>query len=194
MFEKKYLPWINYDLIGKEKYAFTNTFLINALAGKYDAPIQSARVAELEVTLKLMTECKRTLIVPDNLNLFQLHNILQNAFEWQDEHMHKFVIKKDRRGLPLEVAQPDFMDEYDLFDNYKCINSTSVTIAEIFKHHKKIDYIYDFGDAWEHSIKLKRFIDNFNKPYPHCINAVGDAPMEDSGGAYGFFEKNADIG
>lgn len=189
MFEKKYLPWINDDLIGKEDYTYISALLINALAEKYGSPVQSARVAELEVTLNLMTKCKRTLIVPDNLNFYQLHNILQNAFEWHDEHLHQFVTKKNRRGAPLEVVRPDVMDDYDVFDLYKTINSTSVTVGEIFGKYKNIDYIYDFGDGWEHSIKLKRFIDGFNEPYPHCTKAVGDAPMEDSGGPYGFFEK-----
>ena len=189
MFEKKYLPWINYDLIGKEDYTYINTLLINALTEKYGSPVQSARVAELEVTLNLMTKCKRTLIVPDNLNFYQLHNVLQNTFEWQDEHMHQFVTKINKRGVPLEIVRPDTMDDFDTFEPCNTINSTSVTVSEIFSRYKMIGYIYDFGDGWEHSIKLKRFIENFNDPYPHCTKAIGDAPMEDSGGPYGFFEK-----
>ena len=189
MFEKKYLPWINDDLIGKEDYTFINTLLINALAEKYGSSVQSARVAELEVTLDLMTKCKRTLIVPDNLNFYQLHNILQNAFEWHNEHLHQFVTKINKRGAPLEVIKPDVIDDCAGFDLYKTINSTSVTVSEIFERYNLIGYIYDFGDGWEHSIKLKRFIDDFDKPYPHCTKATGDAPMEDSGGVYGFFEK-----
>lgn len=45
---------------------------------------------------------------------------------------------------------------------------------------------YDFGDGWLHTIDLCRAIEDCTDPYPHCVMAVGDAPMEDCGGPDGF--------
>ncbi len=35
---------------------------------------------------------------------------------------------------------------------------------------------------------MKGFVDLFDHIHPHCTEAEGDAPMEDSGGPYGFAE------
>lgn len=186
MFQVKFLPWINDDIATSECYFLTEK-LFSLLEEKYGAPAQSAQAVELEVTLKLLTPCKRTLIVPSSINFYQLHTILQNAFEWQDEHLHQFIVKKNR-GKPVKIIQPIFMDDDDWMFGAKpeIIDSTEVTVREIFEANKKIEYQYDFGDDWLHTIELKRFIENCTDPYPHCIEAVGDAPMEDCGGMYGF--------
>ena len=190
MFQEKYLPWINDDMIAKDDYSFIYENLITALTERYGAYVQSAHVAELEVTLDLLTPCKRTLVVPSDLNFYQLHRILQDAFEWHDCHLHQFVLKKDSMGRPREIIQPaHFENDWVAFSGGKSIDSTAVTIREIFESQNKIEYEYDFGDGWIHTIKLKRFISNCNTPYPHCTEAIGDAPMEDSGGPYGFEEK-----
>lgn len=39
-----------------------------------------------------------------------------------------------------------------------------------------------------HHINVKSFIDLFDTIHLHCTEAEGDAPMEDSGGPYGFAE------
>ena len=37
-----------------------------------------------------------------------------------------------------------------------------------------------------HTIELCHTIEDCPEPYPHCVMAVGDAPMEDCGGPDGF--------
>lgn len=192
MLQEKYLPWINDDMIAKDDYSFIYENLITALIERYGAPVQSAHVAELEVELDLLAPCKRTLVVPSDLNFYQLHRILQNAFEWHDCHLHQFVLTRDEYERPMKIIQPTDMANEDwlaLDERLESIDSTGVTVREIFEAQNKIDYEYDFGDGWIHTIKLKRFIPDCTTPYPHCAEAIGDAPMEDSGGPYGFDEK-----
>lgn len=45
------------------------------------------------------------MIVPCNINFYQLHKILQSAFEWHDRHLHQFVLKKDSTGRPTKLVQ-----------------------------------------------------------------------------------------
>ena len=190
-FQEKYLPWINDDMIAKECYEFIYKKLITTLTERYGSPVQSTHVAKLEVTLNLLTPCKRTLVVPSNLNFYQLHRILQNAFEWHDCHLHQFVLNRDEYERPIKIIQPEFMKNEDwlaLDEKLESINSTTITVRDIFEAQNKIDYEYDFGDGWIHTIKLNSFIPNCTTPYPHCTDAIGDAPMEDSGGMYGFDE------
>lgn len=195
IFQERFLPWINDDLTregNSDHYWFLYERLITALTDRYGSPVQSAHVAELDVRLDLNTTCRRTLIVPSNINFYQLHRILQHAFEWHDEHLHQFVLSEGGNGQPMTVIQPDYGEEDDIraaMGMIESFDSTEITVREVFEAKKRIVYEYDFGDEWIHTVKLVRFIDNCTTPYPHCTKAVGDAPMEDSGGRYGFAEK-----
>ena len=48
---------------------------------------------------------------------------------------------------------------------------------------KTINYIYDFGDNWEHRIKIGRITDPVpGELYPRLIEVTGKCPPEDVGG------------
>src|SRR6266508_1904934 len=54
---------------------------------------------------------------------------------------------------------------------------------------KTMRYLYDFGDGWEHTIRVERLIDP--EPgviYPRLIEASGRCPPEDVGGPWGYAE------
>ncbi|HUD93598.1 plasmid pRiA4b ORF-3 family protein [Sphingobium sp.] len=51
-------------------------------------------------------------------------------------------------------------------------------------------YLYDFGDAWEHSVKIERVsAASPHLTYPLILDAVGMRPPEDCGGPWGYAEK-----
>lgn len=191
MFQKKLLPWINDYPMASEKFCLPIDTLVSSLAEKYVEPVQSAYMAELEVILNLPTPCKRTIVVPSNLNFYQLHKIIQNIFEWRDCHYHQFVLKRDERGVPLNMIQPVLMqdEDYAYFDKrIQYIDSEEITVREVFENQDQIEYEYDFGDGWMHTIKLIRFIENCDNPYSRCTELIGVAPMEDCGGPHEFNE------
>ncbi|MBN7784175.1 plasmid pRiA4b ORF-3 family protein [Ponticoccus gilvus] len=52
---------------------------------------------------------------------------------------------------------------------------------------RTIQYIYDFGDGWDHSIRIERV--NEAAPGmtdPRLLKAAGAGPPEDVGGAWGY--------
>ena len=54
---------------------------------------------------------------------------------------------------------------------------------------KTIKYLYDFGDGWQHTIKVERLGDP--EPgvlYPRLIEVSGRCPPEDCGGPWGYAE------
>ena len=54
---------------------------------------------------------------------------------------------------------------------------------------KTLKYLYDFGDGWEHTIKVERLIDpESGILYPRLIEAKGHCPPEDIGGPWGYGE------
>ena len=176
---------LNDDVLSGGNYLLAYQVLIGQLQDRYGDNIRSCRALELEVSLELNTPCKRRIIVPGNLNFYQFHNVLQECFAWKDCHLHQFVVGVDPEGYPAKVIHPEW-DELEELPGVQVQNSTDVTMWEVFAFRKKIVYEYDFGDGWIHTVELCRVIENCREPYPHCILAVGDAPMEDCGGPEGF--------
>ena len=54
---------------------------------------------------------------------------------------------------------------------------------------KTLKYLYDFGDGWEHTIKIERIVDpEPDALYPRLLAAKGRCPPEDIGGPWGYGE------
>ncbi len=59
---------------------------------------------------------------------------------------------------------------------------------------KTIHYLYDFGDSWDHVIKLEKWFENTTtEGLPFLLEAAGRCPPEDVGGAPGYAEYLAAI-
>ncbi len=190
IFQKRKLTVLNNSLFtdGK-KYIFAYELLHKALKERYGEDIFSRDMLEIKVRLQDL-DCERILIVPSDFNFSLFHKVLQAAFGWQDEHFHRFVLETDKNGIPVKIIEPAEFDEFDIdgTPNAEKINSSDVTLGEIFGKYKKMIYEYDFGDDWIHEIELIRVISNSPDPEAHCVKAKGDAPMENSGGTWGFRE------
>ena len=54
---------------------------------------------------------------------------------------------------------------------------------------KTLKYLYDFGDGWEHTIKIERIAAaEPGLAYPRLIDVTGRCPPEDIGGPWGYEE------
>ena len=53
----------------------------------------------------------------------------------------------------------------------------------------KFDYVYDFGDHWEHEILVEKILPlEKGTHYPVCVTGRRACPPEDCGGATGYKE------
>jgi hypothetical protein len=60
---------------------------------------------------------------------------------------------------------------------------------------KTLKYLYDFGDGWEHTVKVERITVSVpGLVYPFLIDATGRCPPEDVGGPWGYAEFLVAIG
>ena len=142
----------------------------------------AAEIYQLKVTLLgSRPPIWRQLLVPADLTLAQLHDVLQVAMGWQDGHLHEFRAGGRRFGPPDPEDQ--FMAE-DVGDERK------VRVFGLFgRTGAKALYTYDFGDTWEHSIVLeKRLPAAPNMIYPICTDGQLACPPEDCGGIPGFYD------
>ena len=100
--------------------------------------------------------------------------------------MHQFILDIYPDGRTKNVlvgVPPEYNDEDE-----KWRLDSAVMLNEVFPGKDEIIYNYDFGDDWYHYIKLIEIQSDYDKNYPICLSAVGDAPPEDVGGTYGYAE------
>ncbi|MCK1665574.1 plasmid pRiA4b ORF-3 family protein [Bradyrhizobium sp. 153] len=142
----------------------------------------------IRATLKdVKPEVMRCLVVPVTLRLDRLHLTLQAAFGWTNSHLFEFLAGEGRWGIP--DPDGDFGPQP--------IDARKARLCDIVQETgaKTIHYLYDFGDSWDHVIKLEKWFDNTTiEGLPLLLEATGRCPPEDVGGAPGYAEYLDAIG
>jgi hypothetical protein len=142
-----------------------------------------AEICQLKVTLLgTSPPIWRRLLVPANMTLAQLHDVLQGAMGWDDGHMHEFSVGQRRIGWP---NPEDVLMGMPSLENERTVRLSGI----LGRVGSKAIYTYDFGDSWEHSLVLeKRLPVDPNTLYPVCTDGQLACPPEDCGGIHGFYE------
>lgn len=130
----------------------------------------------------------RKLLVPEDVNMRQLHLLIQVAMGWENYHMWQFSDAKWKSRITVSLP----MDDDFGFDEEKALIAHTVKLKETFFEQngsKPFWYWYDFGDDWWHKISFlktnKKDREQFNG-IPVCIEALGNCPPEDCGGPWGY--------
>lgn len=122
-------------------------------------------------------EVMRRFAVPLTIRLDRLHLVLQAAFGWTNSHLYAF----HAGGASWGVLDPDFADAMGEVSKTRLYDIVRDTGA------KTIRYTYDFGDDWEHVLKLEKWVENtIMEGLPFLLEAKGRCPPEDVGGAPGY--------
>lgn len=157
--------------------------MLAELTGK---PVYKYRAFELLVTLDLeIYQATRRLIVPADIELPQLHKILQQVFHWKDYHLHDWNVFDGKNRKPVARL---VMNDEDLAYDDEAILEAGHKLTEFYPKYKSIIYTYDMGDNWEHLIEFVRVIDEHNEESPYLLEAIGQAPPEDVGGVGGYID------
>ncbi|GEM_PF-1094058 len=132
----------------------------------------------LEVMLdEISPPITRTLQVPADMTLNQLHMVLQVAMEWEQYHLHLFEVGGKSYGLQSFVDYPP---------DLQC--SLTTRLSDLYlKPDDTFLYEYDFGDSWRHILVVNDVTEE-EIPYPICLDGCRCAPPEDAGGAWGYRE------
>jgi hypothetical protein len=143
-------------------------------------------VYQFKISLKgIRPPIWRRIQVPDYCTFWDLHVAIQDAMGWLDLHLHAFEIKNPKKGLPEDIGIPDddFAD-----DNRKTLAGWKHKISQYFTaENDKALSIYDFGDYWEHELKLEKILPrDRQKDYPNCMGGRRACPPEDCGGLPGY--------
>lgn len=121
----------------------------------------------------------REVEVNTSMTLETLHTVIQSVMNWTNSHLWEFSIGKQRLGPPLD----------DDWGEARKLDAGKVRLRDLLKPRKTvIDYLYDFGDSWEHRIVVTKV--RAGEPgvgYPRYIGGENNAPPDDCGGLPGFY-------
>ncbi len=137
-------------------------------------------IARLKITLDdVEPVVLRRVEVPFEIRLDRLHEILQAAFGWTNSHLYEIRARDVGWGIP----DPDWSDGP--------LDARKVRLDRVIEDTgaKTLRYLYDFGDGWEHTIRIERLVDP--EPgvlYPRLLEASQRCPPEDVGGPPGYAE------
>lgn len=118
----------------------------------------------------------RRLEVPSRATLVQVHDVIQRAFGWENEHLWAFDTPDGRYGPPGPTT------------DWKSASSRRLG-AVASRPGAPLRYTYDFGDDWEHDLEVEAIGEaESGVAYPRCLAGRGAGPPEDSGGIWGYQE------
>ena len=123
----------------------------------------------------------RRLEVASNLNLAELHDVLQVAFGWTDSHLHGFVAGPEFYHGGGERYLCPFDEEEDDEDG---VPEAQVRLDEVLAEAgDTLSYAYDYGDNWQLLITLEAVLPRGgDAPRAVCTDGGRDGPAEDCGG------------
>ena len=147
----------------------------------------ASTIHELEITLlEIEPHIWRRFVVRSDITLAMLHDIVQVVMGWTDSHLHQFVTRDETRyAAPSPYGDPDWDEEVS--------NSRKARVRDVLPAKGvQLVYEYDFGDGWEHLIKVV----DIRQPEPgtkcpRCLAGARRCPPEDCGGPYNYPEMLA---
>lgn len=126
----------------------------------------------------------RRIEVSGETRLDTFHRLLQAAMGWSDAHLHQF-----RQGTRRD--SPEFLSAFDVTEGASGIAETDVQLSQVLREPgDKLGYTYDFGDDWEHTIKVEAVLPE-PPPLPRCTKGRRACPPEDVGGVDAYEELSA---
>ena len=109
--------------------------------------------------------------LPSDFSLEEVHLTIQNALEFDNDHMYEFSIANSERGKRINVFACDSVKIY------------KTTIEKLFEKAKgkKIYYLFDYGDNWNFQIlrsRKKPFEADVDTHYPRLVEESGAKPIQ----------------
>lgn len=123
----------------------------------------------------------RTVAVPGYASFYDLHILIQDLMQWNDDHLYSF----DADGDIIEEPGPSGPDDDDV------LPPMCVPIA--LYHGCPIDYTYDFGDEWHVDVTWEDVIDDYYDISADLILWNGNSPPEDCGGIKEYTKRQDEL-
>ena len=145
---------------------------------------KTSKIFQFKIALKnIKPLIWRRIQVEGSYTFWDLHVAIQDSMGWTDTHLHHFEIVNPTTRIKDEIGIPD-EDEI----SGRILAGWEEQIDNYFTEDNDIaDYIYDYGDDWEHVVKLEKILERTaGVSYPICTDGERACPPEDCGGSWGY--------
>lgn len=152
--------------------------LLGKINGEMNSGLDSSVFQIKAVIVGISPMIWRRFLLTGGTTIAQLHYILQIAFGWTDEYLHRFIIHAKSYGIH-RIGGDWFSDDAD-----------SVTLSDLgFRVRERFLYEYNYFDNWQVQLWVEKITElEPEKIYPICIEGKRNGPIEDCGGAWAFQE------
>ncbi|MET9199544.1 plasmid pRiA4b ORF-3 family protein [Gordonia sp. NPDC003585] len=131
----------------------------------------------------------RTLRLHSWVRLDELHDVLQIVFDWEDAHLHQFIV---RHTGHVHRYMPEHAIRQGLHPAADTEVEERIRIGELLAAPgDELIYEYDFGDDWTVRLvveQIEQIEPENDDPSATVLDGSGTAPFEDVGGAGGWDE------
>lgn len=149
------------------------------MANRSKASPKSSGVLQVRIALRnLKPAIWRRILVPKTIALGDLHWVIQAAMPWTNSHLHEFRLGQRRFGM----RNTDF----EGFGEPPA-DEESVRLSDLLRPRQTILYEYDFGDGWQHDVKVEKELPADPKMKSVvCLEGENACPPDDCGGVGGY--------
>lgn len=124
----------------------------------------------------------RTIQIRGDQTLENLHNVIFDSFDREEEHLYEFQLgikrPNDRNAIRYtlsQVAEDSFVGDNEMAGY---VEGTRIDALSL-KPKQAFFYWFDFGDDWWHEIRVVGISDEVPKgKYPKVVERVGESPPQ----------------
>jgi hypothetical protein len=138
----------------------------------FGKPGAAGPVYVFDATLANVRGVSARIAVRGDQHLTAVHDAIQEAFGWLDDHLYSFWLDGRFWGDDsTEYTSPITADEAE--------HTADVPVSELdLSVGAKIAYVFDFGDEWRVRLLLKAIEESDGARYPRVVTRTGQAPPQ----------------
>jgi len=138
----------------------------------FGRPAAAGPVYVFDATLANVRGVGARIAVRGDQHLTAVHDAIQEAFGWLDDHLYSFWLDGRFWGdHASEYTSPITADEAP--------HTADVPVAELdLSVGARIAYVFDFGDEWRVRLSLRAIEEGDGAQYPRVLRRTGQAPPQ----------------
>jgi hypothetical protein len=150
-------------------------------------PIMPTPVIVFKVALSGQKSIWRKIAIKDSQTLDDLHEVIFDAFDRDDEHLYSFYFPRPGAKLNLrkiresrEFTHPAACEDAGPFGS-DAENAAKTKLSSLhLKPKQNFAYLFDFGDEWWHEITVEETGQESEKgrKYPCVVDQKGKSPPQ----------------
>ena len=117
--------------------------------------------------VNLSSSCWRILQLSSSHTLLDLHDLIQKAFDFDDDHLYAFYMDGKKYSKHFYNAPMDNHGPY--------VNEVKIGELDLYEGQNFL-YLFDFGDEWEFNIHLLKMIEGEEVGVAQIKEKFGKAP------------------